>query len=49
MVSGSVATGFYATQRCTKDIDILIELAMEDAHRLQKLLQMTFIATYLLL
>ncbi len=42
MVSGSLAMGFYATQRYTRDIDILIELKKEDAEKFVKLFEADF-------
>ena len=42
MVTGSIATNFYAVPRMTRDIDIVVELAEEDADRVVALFQDDF-------
>lgn len=42
MLTGSVAMGFYATPRMTRDIDVVVELHPEDALRLLDLFKKDF-------
>ena len=42
MVTGSIATSFYAVPRMTRDIDIVVELAEEDTDRVVALFQDDF-------
>ena len=42
MVTGSIATNFYAVPRMTRDIDIVVELAEEDTGRVVALFQDDF-------
>ena len=42
MITGSIAAGFYAVPRMTRDIDIVIELDIQGADRLSGLLQNDF-------
>jgi len=42
MVTGSIAVNFYAVPRMTRDIDLVVELAEEDAGRIVRLFQDEF-------
>ena len=42
MITGSIATNFYAVPRMTRDIDIVIEVKKEDTNRLSALFEKDF-------
>lgn len=42
MVSGSIAGNFYGHPRMTRDIDIIVELALEDVHKVYRLFEDDF-------
>jgi hypothetical protein len=42
MVTGSIALGYYAQPRMTRDIDLVVDLASADAHRLARLFRPEF-------
>ncbi len=46
MLTGSMALNFYAEPRMTRDIDFVVELGSEDAHRLVRLFHPDYYISY---